>query len=81
MRERRRGSKRARGGEENKRDRIGKETNKKGRKGERNREKRARARTHAEPCGRAFPLQGKLDTKVFPTCIEFSRVIQRKHSW
>jgi len=75
-----RGSKQARGGKENKRDRIRKETNKKGRKGERNlnREKRARARTLAEPCG-ALPLQGKLDTKVFPTCIEFSRVLQRKN--
>jgi len=43
VRERRRGSKRAKGGGENKRDRIGKETNKKWRKGERNRKKRARA--------------------------------------
>jgi len=24
---------------------------------------------------------GKLDTKVFPTCPEFRRVIERKHSW
>jgi len=39
VRERQRGSKRARGEEENKRDRIAKEKNKKGRKGERNREK------------------------------------------
>ena len=46
MRERRRGSKRARGEEENKRDRIGKETNKKRRKG-RETERRERARVRA----------------------------------
>jgi len=48
VKERRRGSKRARGEEENKRDGIRKETNKKGMKGGKNREKRARVRTRAE---------------------------------
>jgi len=48
VRERRQKSKRARGEEESKRDRITKKKNKKGRKGERNGEKRALTRTRAE---------------------------------
>jgi len=48
VRERRRASKRARGEEERKRDRFGKETNKTGRKEGRYREEKARARTHSE---------------------------------
>jgi len=47
VREKRRGSKRARGEEESKRDRIAKEKNAKGRRGERNREERARAEDNA----------------------------------